>query len=92
MKRLAADQQVRDAARFERLDVGARDVLAEADEAAEQQADVPRLDRRAALGAVGLPLGHRPAALAISQLDERADRVGQRLRRSPPSLDVAAAP
>ena len=37
---LAADQQVRNAARLERLDVLARDVLAEVQEAPEQQADV----------------------------------------------------
>ena len=63
VKRLAADQQMRNAARLDRVDVGAGDVLAEADEAAEQHRDVPRLQRHAALGAVGLLLRHRPAAL-----------------------------
>ena len=64
VKRLAADQQMRDAARLDRVDVAARDVLAEADEAAEQQRDVPRLERHAPLGAVGLPLGDLPAVSA----------------------------
>ena len=40
VERLAADEQVRNAARFERLDVVARDVVAEMHEAAEQQADI----------------------------------------------------
>ena len=47
VKRLAADEQVLHAARLERFDVGARDVLAEAHEAAEQDADVTRLQRNA---------------------------------------------
>ena len=45
VKRPAADQQMGNAARFEGLDVGPRHVLLETDEAAEQQADMPRLDR-----------------------------------------------
>ena len=45
VKRPAADQQVLDAARFERAHVGPRHVLSEADEPPEQQADVPGLDR-----------------------------------------------
>ena len=40
VERAPADQDVRDAARLERLDVGARDVGLPADEAPEQQADV----------------------------------------------------
>ncbi len=40
VERLAADEQVRNAARFELVDVIARDVVAEMHEAAEQQADV----------------------------------------------------
>ena len=79
VERLAADQQVRDAARFDRVDVGARDVFAEADEPPEEHGDVPRLDRHASLGAVGAALGDRPAVRRIDQpVDERADRVGQR--------------
>ncbi|MGH6930758.1 MAG: hypothetical protein ACREEV_20755, partial [Dongiaceae bacterium] len=42
VKRLAAYEQVRHAARLELLDVIARDVAAEVHEAAEQQADVAR--------------------------------------------------
>ena len=49
VKRLAADEQVRNAARLDRVDVRARDVLAEADEPAEQDRDVPRLERHRAL-------------------------------------------
>ena len=45
VKRPAADEQMRDAARFERPHVRPRHVLSEADEPAEQQADVPGLDR-----------------------------------------------
>ena len=45
VKRPAADEQMRDAARFERPDVRPRHVLSETDEPAEQQADVPGLDR-----------------------------------------------
>src|ERR671911_2683734 len=44
MKRTAADEQMRDTARFERSHVRPRHVLSEADEAAEQQADVSGLD------------------------------------------------
>ena len=44
VERLAADEQVRHAARLERLDVRPRHVVAEVEEAAEQEADVPRLE------------------------------------------------
>src|SRR6478735_1560011 len=44
VKGLAADEQVRDTTSLELLDVVARDVLAEMQEAAEQQADVTRDD------------------------------------------------
>ena len=44
VKRSAADEHVRDAARLERLDVGARDVGLPAHETAEQKADVLRRD------------------------------------------------
>ena len=53
MKRAAADQQMGNAARFERLDVGPRHVLLEADEAAEQQADMARLNRHEMLRLAG---------------------------------------
>ena len=45
MKRAAADQQMGNAASFERFDVGPRHVLLETDEAAEQQADMACLNR-----------------------------------------------
>ena len=44
VERLAADQHVLHAARLERLHVRQRHVVAEAEEAAEQDADVPRRD------------------------------------------------
>ncbi len=76
VERAAADEHVRDAARLERLDVGPRDVGLPADEPPEQQADVlgRDLDGRGAA-----PLGDLPAALVDDPVDERADRVRQRL-------------
>ena len=55
--------------------VGARDVVAEVLEAPEQEADVARGRR----GTRSPRSSHRPAALADQPVDERADRVGQRL-------------
>ena len=78
VKRLAADQQVRDAARFDRVDVGAGHVLAEADEAAEQYRDVAGLERHANLAAVRLFFRHGPAALFREPGDVGADRVRER--------------
>ena len=71
VERLAADQQVRHAARFERLDVVARDVVAEMHEAAEQQADVAGDDLS--------PLGRRPQRSTCSP----ATAASGRTRRSP---------
>src|ERR1041385_7226116 len=45
VKRAAPDEQMRNAARFQSFDIGPCHVLAKADEAAEQQTYVPRLDR-----------------------------------------------
>ncbi len=76
VKRLAAHEQVVDTARLERFDVLARDVLTETHEPAEQDADVPRLERHAL---ARIPaLGDRPAALTHKPVHVRADRVGQR--------------
>ena len=75
VKRSAADEQVRHAARFQRVDVGARDVRLVAHEPPEQDADVPRLDRHER-SASHLRL---PAALGHEPLDVGADRVRQRL-------------
>ena len=72
----AADQHVRDAARFERVDVRLRRRPAVADEPAEQDADVSRLD---ADPRCLRALGHRPAALVEQPVDECADGVRQRL-------------
>ena len=76
---LAAHEEMRNAARLDRIDIAARDVFAEADEPAEQNRDVPRLDRHAALGAIGHALGDLPAVLLVDHPgDERADCIGQR--------------
>src|SRR4030095_10204819 len=45
VERLATDEQLANAARFERLDVLPRDVFAVADKPAEQEADMARLER-----------------------------------------------
>src|SRR5687767_6197460 len=60
VKRAAADQQMVDAARFERVDVSARDVGTETDEAPEQQTHMsrPHGNRRRAM-----TLGHLPSAI-----------------------------
>ncbi len=53
MKRAAAHQQMGNPARFERLDVGPRHVFLEANEPAEQQADMARLNRHEVLRLAG---------------------------------------
>ena len=86
VERLAADEQMRDAARFERLHVRPRDVLLPVAgsavdprvEAPEQQADVSGIDREPRPGP--LAIGDRPAARPDQPFDERPDGVGQRLR------------
>ena len=85
----AADQQMGDAARLQRLDVVTRDVLAPRGEAPEQQAHVPRRDRQRL--ARPLALGDLPAALVQQPGDERAHGSGQRrldgeLRQSVPPV------
>ena len=71
VERLAADEQVRNAARFDRVDVRPRHVVAEADESPEENRDVLRLNR---------PSLDRPAVLRVHEpLDERSDRIGQRI-------------
>ena len=82
----AAHEEMRQVARLEGLDVGTGHVLAEALEAPEQDAHVPRRHRDPRRpGAVARrvlprrpPLRHPPAALGDEPADERADRVGQR--------------
>src|SRR6202011_3414692 len=56
MKRLAADQQMRDATSLDGVDIPARDVFAEADEPPEQHRDVLRSDRHVRLGTASAPL------------------------------------
>ena len=89
VERLAADQQVRDAARLERLDVRPRDVLAEADETPEQDADV--LAPRPSTGARRRLRSVTFQPLSLTQpVDERADRVraATSRSRSPDTLRV----
>ena len=84
VKRLAADEQVRNAARLDGVDVRARHVLAEADEPPEQHRDVPRLNRHP--HARCRPRRVRPPAsrsVVDQPGDERADRVGQRFLDRP---------
>jgi hypothetical protein len=77
VKRFPADEQVRDAARFDRIRVLARDVLAEADESSEQNRDVPRLNRHAHFRTVAMSLAHVPPVSGIDKpRHERPDRVG----------------
>ena len=77
VERAAADQQVRDPARLQRLDIRARDVRAERRETAEEQAHVARRDRHRLAGP--LALGHLPATVLHQPRDECADGLGQRL-------------
>src|SRR5262245_19761769 len=95
MKRPAAHQQMGDAARFKRLDVGPGHVFLEADEATEQQADMTRLNRHEVLGLTwheaqryrwcqsrfqsSRPLGDFPPALVNEPIDKGADGIGKRL-------------
>ena len=72
VKRLAADQQMRNAARLDRVHIAARDVVTEADEPPEQHRDVPRLQRHPRFRAVRLLLGDGPAALVRQPRDIRA--------------------
>ena len=78
VERSSAHEQVRHAPRLERVHVGARDVAPHIDEAAEQDADVPGLDRHLHHRTFAT-LGHRPAALAHEPVHPRADGVGKRL-------------
>ena len=75
MERPAADQQMRNPARLERLDVRARDVVAKRRKPAEEQAHVARGDRHRLAGP--LTLGHLPAALFQQPRNEGADGIGQ---------------
>ena len=60
----AADEQVRQPARLDRVDVAAGQVLAEADEAAEQDRDVPRRRRRRAAPR-RRPAARRPSSRSL---------------------------
>src|SRR4029079_12680182 len=67
VERLAADEQLADAACLERLDVLARDVFAVADKPSEQQTDMARLERYPQLRVTALR--HRPSTLRDQPLD-----------------------
>src|SRR6185436_2957920 len=80
VERLAADEQMGNAARLERVDICARDVLAVMQEAAKQDADMSWLDWHGHRQLVsGRALGDQPPALAVQPVDESADSHGQRL-------------
>src|SRR5262249_58503634 len=84
VERLAADEQMRNAARFDRIDVPARDVLRVLDKAPEQNRDVPWLNRDATVAAVGASLGDRPSVFPVDDPgNECTDRIGQRLLDRP---------
>ena len=68
VERLAADQHVMHAARLERADVGLRHVLAEAEEAPEQDADVARLDFDAG-SSPARPLTFQPLSLTSQSMN-----------------------
>ena len=89
VKRASADQQMRQLAGLERLDIRAGHVSAEALEAAEQQTHVTRGDRHPRRGrgrcpahvvipGQRQPLHDAPPALGHQPVDERPDRVRQR--------------
>ena len=89
VERTAADQQMPDAARFVRVDVGTRHVGAPTVEPPEQHGDVARLDRdtlrRGSLRRrPGPAFRHRPPAFPHHPVDERADRIGKGCLDGPP--------
>jgi hypothetical protein len=69
----AAHHHVRDAPPLQGPHVGTGQVAAEAGEAAEEQADVARLQRNPR---VALAIVHGPAALPDQPLEQRSHRVG----------------
>ena len=79
VKRLAADEQVRDTARFERVHVRTRHVLAEVKEPAKQDGHVPRLDgHRHRQRVARRAFGDGPPALVHQPVHERAHGIRQR--------------
>src|SRR5262249_54882847 len=78
VKRLAADEQMRDAPRLDRIDIWPSHVLAEAYESPKQDRDVARPDGRPLHLAVGLPLRYAPSVRLVDKpADERAYGIGQ---------------
>ena len=73
VKRLAPNQQVRHATRFEGVNVTARDVVLKGDKASEQQAHVAGADRARRFAGSG----HLPAAVVNQPAHELARRFGQ---------------
>ncbi len=72
---LAADEQMSNATRFERIDVRARDVLPVADKPPKEDTDVAWLERHSCRLP---PLRDRPTAVANEPMNVGADRVWQR--------------
>ena len=77
VKRLTPDEEMPHAARFERLHVRPRNVVAVTDEAPEENADVPRFEWNS-LCRVS-PLCNRPVAVVYQPIDKRPDGVRQGL-------------
>jgi hypothetical protein len=77
-KRLAADEEMRNPSRLDRVDVGARHVVAEADEARNSTATWRGLKRHARLGPVGLFSRTPSQPLFSAATRYRRRRVGQR--------------
>src|SRR5262245_17565412 len=88
VERLAADEQLADAACLERLDVLPRDVFAVADKPAEQETDMARLERYPQLRIT--TLRHRPSTSCDQPLDIRANRRWKRLLDLHSGYGVAA--
>src|SRR4029453_4718533 len=79
VKRLPPDEQMRNAASFNRIDIEARHVLAEARESSKQKRDVTRLEWNRPFISGGLTLRHLPAVPLVGQpRDKSTNRVGQR--------------
>src|SRR5256885_176589 len=67
MECLAADEQMRNPARLDGVDVRTRDVFAETRESTEQDGDVPGLQPHAPLVALGIAVPHPPPAVLFRQ-------------------------
>ena len=78
VKGFAAHQEMRNAARLDRVDVGARDVACKAREPAKQNRNVPRLNGHARFRSVHGTLSDPPSVIGLDQPgDQRANGVRQ---------------